>query len=342
MSAGGQERTRRFIKSVPTGPPVITRIKRVPPKLKPSKSIKPGKEIEFEILQTVDFTTGALTSDRTLETNSDLLSISGHIVGMVVSASSGSPERGQCYAQVTISRGGEDPTNDLFELGKGYVTPRSGPHGAGSIPVELSDRIVVRSKTGATATLLVRISYLSSSTTEVNERAIGWEGTDEDSLAGRGHLFIFQSASDITGNLSHTFNPNRSGIHRIIHGFTLLYDANTPVTDRTPFVEFRRPLAPTAPSGFGAAQGVVWKLTGPTLGAIEEGVMYVGADGWFSSTSDNDVVTIQNNASVKTPFPLTVTNDDSALRFFFDITNGNVNDHWDVNWLIEEWIDFEA
>lgn len=160
-------------------------------------------------------------------------------------------------------------------------------------------------------------------------------GAFESPLDGRGNLDWVQIANDVAGDTTTTHNLAVTGARRVYHDVLWKYHCDATMANRTLDI-FLRDLADTSgPTGFSIVADV-WNSTDLVLSANEDGINYIGKDG-FQSLNDNGTLTYIDNTTVPHPFPLTVEEGDTG-DLVFSATLGEAGDDYDIWLLIEEWV----
>lgn len=161
-------------------------------------------------------------------------------------------------------------------------------------------------------------------------------GDNEEPLSGVGFRRWNQDGNDIAGNVDTTVNLARSNTRRVFHGILIRYHASNDVATRVLTVRLRDVANTSGPTGF-TIDADSWISPSLTLTADEEGVLYVGKDG-FLSINDADTLTYADNTTAPHPFPYTVEDADAA-DIIVSIVDGEAADDYDVFTLVEEWLE---
>ncbi len=143
--------------------------------------------------------------------------------------------------------------------------------------------------------------------------------------------------ADITTTLAVTNALTR------VDGFIWYYHCSGDIADRTLRVFFRNiglGLPTGMTSGINTTPRAWPNSAALTLSANEEGMIFVNgaAKPAYSAFRDNGVITIENNASIPSPFPLWIREDDVA-QLFFDVTDEEAADRHSIFLIQESWID---
>lgn len=307
------------------------------------QQIKPGVSGRPFRLQTVELASDSFGgSPVDVNTFSKRIGLRGRVVSAMVFPSEGSPQRGQTYGTLVITQGGVTQTEQLWKLLRGYFTASVGntASGNGSIPVDANDQLVLSSKSSLNVTLIARLVIKVPQVLDDSQEAIGWVGTDEDSLSGRGFLEIVQFFNDQTGNVvsstASLVQTNRIAIYR---GLTFMMFTDSANASRSCNVRIRRSLAPSRPTGFTLDEDD-WVSPSLSLANGDQGFIHVSSDGRAVMVNDKGVITVADNTTAPSPFPLEVSPEDERVQVEVVVSSGVVGDLFDLFMLREEWIDF--
>ncbi len=161
-------------------------------------------------------------------------------------------------------------------------------------------------------------------------------GDNIEPLSGAGFRRWNQDGNDIAGNVPTTINLARSNTRRIIHALLVRYHCSGDTATRILTARLRDVAGTSGPTGF-SIDADSWISPALTMTANEEGVLYIGKDG-FLSTNAAGTLAYADNTTAPHPLPYTVEDADPA-DLIVSITDGNANDDYDVFTLVEEWLE---
>jgi len=177
-------------------------------------------------------------------------------------------------------------------------------------------------------------------------------GENVEPGSGKGFFNYTLVAFDSAGNSDSSLSLANVNTVRRYFGVVVFLNADGNAASRIPTVRLGRtaPLFTVAavgasggpPTGFGgtAGSGDTFSLAGPTVTLSQEGsfwiVTFEGKDGYIASNA-NGTITLSSTATVPTPFPLTIKEDDVGT---LDITiaAGLAGDRYAAYVLVEEWV----
>lgn len=125
-----------------------------------------------------------------------------------------------------------------------------------------------------------------------------------------------------------------SNIIRCVRSFALYYEASVDVATRVCDSQLYGPLG-ALPTGFTSGADIVWEATVLTLTSDQAGCEF--ADEQRAGINDNGTITVDDQSTDPTPFPLWIAEgDQSVLRF--GAQTPHANDRWTVYALYEDWV----
>ncbi len=157
--------------------------------------------------------------------------------------------------------------------------------------------------------------------------------------SGNGFLDWEQIADDVSGNVVTTTALAVTNTRRIVRGLLLKYHADSNVATRNVVITLRDVADTSGPTGFTIDEDV-WESTTLALTQDQEGLVYINAGSGqgpsYHSINDAGTISILNNASANTPFPLSVEEGDTG-DIVIQAENGVAGDDYDAFLLVEEW-----
>ncbi len=161
-------------------------------------------------------------------------------------------------------------------------------------------------------------------------------GMHEDAFSGHGNMIPEVVGEDIAGNVN-TDHPLDlvNGIRRV-DGLMLMYHCSGDTANRVLVIRIREK-GPAYPTGFDAGNDrQIMAITGPTLIANQDGMMYWNNAGYQTSVVDS-VNTLANNTTAPNPFPFWVSTVEGGAHVRFEITAGEAADTYNAYIFGETW-----
>jgi len=168
---------------------------------------------------------------------------------------------------------------------------------------------------------------------DIGQVVLGTHG-DSGPGGGNGHLHVETIKADGAPAASTTFPLLLSNTVRKYSGISWYYECSADVASRVLAVVKRGALGATPPAMSGLD---TWAPTGVTLTANQDGMIF--ADEKRSGINDNGSITILDQTTNPTPFPIWASADFGALvGLVFTVVDGEILDNDAIYAQIEDWL----
>ncbi len=150
-------------------------------------------------------------------------------------------------------------------------------------------------------------------------------GVNDATGDGQGDTAPESIGTDIAGNVVTSHDLILVNGIRRVDGLIFYYHSDGNAANRESTIRIRD-LGGAVPTGFDAGSDrQILALTGPSLIADQDGVVYMNKFG-YTVVVDNNVITTLNNTTAPNPFPFWVSVDDVDSNILFDVAAGLAGD----------------